>query len=471
MITRAAAEDADPRATFAGPIMLGLVVIGALSFAAFLVLSAFAPQLRQENDFGAHALSKSALGFAGAVDLLERRDWTVVLRRGQAYGAQTPRTWREFERTDNGARFDAKAPLLVLTPPPGDASRIARAVRAARGPVLVIMPKWEVYRDAAQTNWVRREGLMPPGYVGASLNALAGSVAVDTAWGVPDQPRALTSVKPENAEGDARPPDAGKGALKGGTDQDRRDPAAAFIARVPEALPLGAIDNMQTARGTELIPLLTTDSGPVLSMVRGRQVYVLSEPDLLNTHGVGDLDTAYAGITLLEALAGHSDTIVFDLSLHGLTRPRSVMRLAFEPPFLGVTLAALVVALLMAAHAAARFGPPARETRAFALGAASLVENSAALFRMTKREARMGPGYVALTRRLAVKAVGAAPADPVDTDEMLDRLGGETNAGARFSRLAAEAEDVERPSDLLRASQALYAWRRAIAPPKEDTPS
>ena len=58
---------------FSRAVVLALIVVGALSFAAFVVLSAYAPDLRSGSDGRGHALSRSAVGYAALVALLETR--------------------------------------------------------------------------------------------------------------------------------------------------------------------------------------------------------------------------------------------------------------------------------------------------------------------------------------------------------------------------------------------------------------
>ena len=50
--------------------VLWMVVIGVVSLGGWLVLSAYAPELRGADDPGAHALSRSAIGYAGLRELL-----------------------------------------------------------------------------------------------------------------------------------------------------------------------------------------------------------------------------------------------------------------------------------------------------------------------------------------------------------------------------------------------------------------
>ena len=71
----------------------------------------------------------------------------------------------------------------------------------------------------------------------------------------------------------------------------------------------------------------------------------------------------------------------------------------------------LVAAMLLAGwQAFARFGPAVRRERAIAFGKAALVDNTAALIRKARREARLGGRYVEVIRERAVDRVRRAGA-------------------------------------------------------------
>jgi hypothetical protein len=150
--------------------------------------------------------------------------------------------------------------------------------------------------------------------------------------------------------------------------------------------------------------------------------------------------------------------VVFDVSLDGLKHSPSLLKLAFEPPFLGATLCLAGAALLMALHAASRFGAPERTTRALALGKSALAENSAGLIRMAKREPHMAGGYLELNRGAVAKALGATRLSGAELDAYVDRLGERTGAG-RLSSLAEQIPAVKDRDSLTRFAQRLYQWR------------
>src|SRR5580692_10118895 len=83
---------------FRPAVVLFLVLAGVFSFSAYFVLQAYAPDLKGGDDGGAHALSHSAVGYAGLVRLLEAANVPVVIAR------------------DGPDKRDANWGMLVVTP-------------------------------------------------------------------------------------------------------------------------------------------------------------------------------------------------------------------------------------------------------------------------------------------------------------------------------------------------------------------
>src|SRR5215813_10089286 len=95
----------DSSGSFSIKVIIGLLVVGVLSFAAFIVLSAFADDLRKPEDGGPHAESKSAIGYEALVSLLQGEGMRVRVSRGglrelkgyNQLAILTPRSGWEFE--------------------------------------------------------------------------------------------------------------------------------------------------------------------------------------------------------------------------------------------------------------------------------------------------------------------------------------------------------------------------------------
>ena len=400
-------------ATIAGPkeagvfrpaVVLFLLLAGVFSFSAYFVLSAYAPDLKGGDDGGAHALSRSAVGYAGLVRLLQAGNVPVAVSR------------------DGPTKRDPNWGLLVLTPEETTKPSDLFDFTTATGPTLVVLPKWETVPDQLNSGWVKSAGLVNPTDL---KTLLAGRVAATVSQATGTAATRLTMAA---------------------------DPSQ-------PALYTGPIDHLQTLSAEGMTTVAADQTGAaVLVRTADSRLYILSDPDLLNTHGLRDLATANAGTSLLLGIRKGDGPVVFDVSLDGLKHSPSLLKLAFEPPFLGATLCLVGAALLMALHAASRFGAPERTTRALALGKSALAENSAGLIRMAKREPHMAGGYLELNRGAVAKALGATRLSGAELDAYVDRLGERTGAG-RLSALAEQIPAVKDRDSLTRFAQRLYQWR------------
>jgi hypothetical protein len=402
----AAASD---RPAFSPRTILALVLVGVVSFAGLAVLAAYAPEWRGAADPGAHALSSSAVGYKGALVMLKAEGGSAAVSR------VTP-----------GLRGPVVRDLMVLTPTPD--SRPADVIKFAYEPrLLIVLPKWATQPHPMHLGWVQKIGAETLGVVVTPML---------TPW----SKKTLLDLR----KGADRPKLYGAGGpFQAGT-----------------YLPLGSIDRLQTISGDGWAPALVDEQGHmVLAYAKLRpDVLVLADPDLLNNQGLAKLDNARAGMAILNTLRGDHG-VTFDVTLTGFGRGRSIGRTMLEPPWLAATLCGVAAAVLMGLHALARFGPVARRDRAIALGKRALVDNSAGLIRMARREAELAPAYATLTRTLAGRAAGVARG--ADPDRWLADLARRREAAAPED-LNAEAERARTRDDLLAIGRKLYSWRLEI---------
>ncbi len=389
----------DPR------VVAALVAAGIVAFALFLLLLAYAGDLRAGRDGRAHALSGSAIGFKGLVRLIE-------LGGGEARMIRTP--------ADLATEDLVVVTVEERTDPAGLHALLAR--RAAK-PTLLILPKWEVVEDELQRGFVREVGWHRPSAIERLLEKIGrvdiqhGSAASKTASGLD------------------------------------------FLAnyRVP------APKLVQTVFGEALRPLLVAGNGAaLLARIGGSAHYVLAEPDLLNNQGLKHARSARAALVLLAELnSTGAETVSFDLTLNGFARRPNALRLAFEPPFLPLTLVLFSAAVLAGLHGAFRFGPEAGEARAIALGKSALVENSAGLFKIARREHSAGGPYAELIREAAARQSGAHLAlRESELDAYLDHVS--PPDGPNFSTLAGDARRARTPFELLATARALFQWKKDL---------
>ena len=385
-------------------VMLVLVLVGCVSLSGLGLLAAYEPELRSGDNGQGHALSRSAVGFAAVARLLEKSGTPVVMRRGALSAT-------------------AGEGLLVLTPALGTSPTRLSDIEHA-GPVLVVLPKWVTIPHPARRSWVRAAG------------------------DVPDF--AALKVLPEPWR-------------QGLTLQRRPGTAAVRLAR-PDGRPIGVqprIENLRTLSGPGWVPVVVDEAGRgVLVMNQTTGVYVLADPDFLDTAGMKTLAGARAAIDMLSVIRAEGVPVVFDLTLHGFERSLNPLRLMLEPPLLGATLCLLAAMILVGVQAAVRFGPAQGQARAVALGKRALADNTAGLVRMARREHRMAAPYAEMVRAETARAVGAPRGlEGDELDPVLDRLGAASGVSHRISNLIERARAARTKADLMEVARDLYRWR------------
>jgi len=385
-----------------------MVLVGVFSFCALLVLFTYASALEGGDNGGGHALSKSAIGFAGLAEgLKDLGDPVLVSRHRLPVGRH--------------------AGLYVLTPPLPAADKDVTPMGFA-GPVLVVVPKWTTGPDPKHRSWVS-----------------AGAPASAEMFG---KESLIDRANVSRRTGVTRPVLSGLGAP--------------FAAGQTLAVgPTDALQTMNLAAWKGWTPVLADDRGQtVLAKAPYGPVYLLSDPDLLNNQGLKDPTTFATAAALIGTLRAEGGPVIFDVTLNGLGKQRSALSLLFDPPFLAVTLCLATAGGLAGFQAFCRFGPARREVRALALGKEVLADNTAALVRMAGREAAMGEPYAALTRDLAARAVGAPRGLTGEAlTELLDRLGARRGAADTLSYLTLLAKTARSRGQLADTAKRLYRWR------------
>jgi hypothetical protein len=391
-----------------GRVALVLGALTAVTGLALILLFAFAPDLRKTESSGADAYSVSAIGFAGLAKLLSYS------------GIAT--------RIEQGDPFSTTPSLTILTPSAATSVDDLRALTSSR-PVLVILPKWIAFPMQDKPQWVRKFSALNPRVAQRTTEPLA-EIPIPVQR-FPGNTHALAILK-------------GAAAPKG----------------FPDSLGVVDVENLQVIMGGATL-LMAGRYGPVLAESPSRGIFILSDPDLMNNQGLASEARAAAALAIVKALRKGNGPVAFDVTLDGLGRSPEIWSRLFEPPFLGASLAAFLVAFLIALHAVSRFGAPAVAARVFANGKKALADNSAALIRIMGREPGMAARYVAEARNQVVAALDIRRASPQEQARLLARL--EAGAGVTsYSDLAREAGNARSGGDLLRVARKTYAWKRGI---------
>jgi hypothetical protein len=399
-----------PAPAFSREVVIAMVLAGVFSFSTLAVLASFAPDLRTGGDPGAHALSKSAVGFGGLVKLLTLEKTPVVISRTRV-APSNPNALRVLTPDDRVKADDLKAMTDSAT--------------------LLILPKWDIAPDVRNRDWVTR-------------------AALDDASDILAHP-ASTLKKP---------------AL-----QRRSGAAVIALKRAQDGAPIGEVrvDSLQTLSAADLNPVVVDDVGDIILGEHkdedgdGDGVFVLADPDLLNTYGLRELAGAKVALQILDLARPGPGPVFFDVTLNGYERGRNLWKLAFEPPFLAATLCVLAAVMLMGLQAAVRFGAARRAERAIGLGKRGLADNQAGLIRMAKREPRMAEPYLRLIRDRTARVVGAGQVtDEARLEPLLDRLGAKRTT-LKIGDLSQEARAVADPAGLLRLARRLHQWKLEIS--------
>jgi hypothetical protein len=393
-------------------LIAAVVAIGVIAFITLWALIALGPQLSSGNDGGGHALSKAAPGYAGIVDLTERAGAHVELRRSEEAPVYEEE-WRE---------------LLILTPTHrAKADEIARVMKGHRGgPVLIILPKWQTGRHPQKPGWAG--GGFPIAPPAKLLPATVGKIDK-----IASEPHA-------------------RGAAAAGSIGGRRI-----------ALPLpGLRSQVIVADGFDTL-IGFPHGGAILAKHRSDNIYILSDPDLVNNLAFANRERAAAAAMLVDAIAAdaEADAVAFDLTLNGFGSQRSLLRFAFVPPFIGITLCLIAAGLLALWQAWMRFGPALKPGRAIAVSKAALIANSADLIKQARRELDGADAFVK-SQRIAIARRLHAPGglDDEATDRWIDRH--LRDGSDLFSSLARRLPLARNTHEFLEGAQALHDIRKDL---------
>lgn len=398
-------------------IILALVLISVFSLGALLALSGFAGDLRSKNNGRAHALSDSAIGYAGIVELLRGNDINVELSR-EELGADAGRTLRVITLSRPYQMPDRKD----LDP---DVS------------TLIVLPKWYVYPVKERPGWVQQAP--------APIGPLFGPETFKT-------PLA----------------DFGKNLKIAQVEVDDGTLTYDLKSNVME-LPMGRgfnIKNLQTLEGENLVSVMTANDRIVLGLVENTSIYILSDPDLLNTMGIALKTRARFGYDLLNGLAAaesrRAGTLTFDLSVHGFGRTQNLIKTLLTPPFLAATLCLLAAGFLIAWQAFARFGDPVTEERDYELGKYTLADNGARFIRIAQKEVSMADGYRNLMRRLVAKDFYMDRQSHDAIDDFLENREQKLNMSLKWKPLTQALLGSEDRAAFLITAKDMHKWRQEI---------
>ena len=222
-------ESGDRAEVISGRTARWLVAIGSCAFVAVLFLSVFSDALPPARSVQANAYSQSAIGHHAFVETLKRMDVPVTV-----------------SRYNSAERAGARGPLMLIEPQPARLDPVFVDGLSAADIVVVVLPKWIGEPDPVRPGWIS----------GVATYAMA----------TPE--RVLQEFDPD-----------------------------ATVTRLPRAVGWTrnetgiepTIDTPQLIRSTLLVPIIAAGAGILVGELwdGNRTILLISDPDILNTHGLG----------------------------------------------------------------------------------------------------------------------------------------------------------------------------------------
>jgi hypothetical protein len=387
-----------------------LAALAAASLGAAAFLGVFGDALYDPPSFAPDAFSRSAVGHRAFVELLRGLGHQVLLSR---------------HRTADKAP-EAVVALLEPRIGPDDATRegILEGVNGASRRLLVVLPKRGALPDPVRPRFVASAELLPVADAQRVLDALEIEAKV---------------VRPERS-----------------------------IAAWKGVLPAPSLDRPQLLLSERLVPLVESDGGILAGEIaeEGWSTLVLSDPDVLATHGLGRGDNAALAVSLVERLGAGELPVVVDETLHGFDQQPSITRELLRFPLVLATASALLAASLLAWAALVRFGRPRPPEPLLAPGKLFLVESTAGLLRHGGHAGLAAAAYLRAAKDEVVHRLrppgeaGEAGAWLARFAEARGREGPLRELDERVRRLGTRSKGGE--EETVRAAQAIHRWREEM---------
>lgn len=398
-------------AIFTKRTIVWLIAIGALAFVGMSYLMIYGEEFGDRKIAGASSFSSSAIGHGAFVELLEQSGIPVLVSRYDTLGRAG---------SDN----------LVILAEPESVEALQQLSRftsqnletVIAGPTLIVLPKWSGEPAWENDRWIGSSTLVPIDSVEPIVDLLSyGSVV----------------IRPGNAQ-----------AFSGAEQPDLLEP--------------------QLIRSFRLRPVIASDQGILLGVLGAgaRKVWVLSDPDVLSNHGIGNGDNAAFILSIIDQLRPPGGTVLIDETIHGFTQQPNLWRAIFEPPFVLATVQVAAVLATLVWAAVGRFGPPLKTERVFAPGAATLLDTSASLLKPGRHGGRILRRYGdGVARDVAERLHAPRGGSVSQRNDWFDRVGRARKVSLSFREIeaemaATEAAHTNSAARLTAIAGKLHQWKR-----------
>ena len=394
---------------FSRRLLIGWLVAAALILVVALFLAGNSGN--SLATVGPSTFSRSAIGYAGIADVLERLGFGVVR-----------------SRYDSPGRLTRGGVLVLAEPAPGAETAAMMRTLLRADTIFLVLPKWTGPPAPGKPAWLGEATPYDLSAVASVLHLVAPHASVAEVT-TPQWSRNPFNITPRI--------DAPIHVVHGG----RFKPV------------IGDADHMllgQLAAGR-------------------RTIWVLADPDVISNHGLAQPGNAALAVAMIARLRRGSGNVVFDETIHGfINAPASPLRLLFRFPFVMATIQALIAMALLLWATLGRFGTPQPAPSPIGAGRQALVENIAKLIEFTGHREEMIRRYVVETVRDVARQLHAPRGlQPAALVEWLQRVGAargvDTDCGALVAEATTLAEGGRRnPAALVRLARETHRWREEV---------
>jgi len=398
---------------FSGPVIAALFAGVTAIFALSIVLMSRDGSGRAVT--APSTYSKSAIGHAGLFEMLSRLGYPLDRSR---VGAQ---------------RNPGEGGLLVMAEPGLENFGSDAILTLERTPtVLLVLPKRAGRPDPGRAGWVSSVEPLPLRYVESVLRLV-----------VP------------------------KGQIQ------RLEAPKSFAVNQLGVVP-DFVSTAQLMRSDNLIPVVADGEDILIGEVKDddRVVWVLSDPDILENHGLERGKNAAFMLAALEKLRNPDEKgrIVFDEAIHGIAGPpANPFRYLFEFPFAIVTVLVLLATGLLLWATTSRFGAARPAPPAFDHGKGRLIANTASLLERAGHHGFVMHRYVHMVLRDTGRALHAPPQlDDAELAAWLDRVGHARGLPETSTSIIQRSDEGlaggrSKLTGLFQAARAIHQWKDRIA--------
>jgi hypothetical protein len=390
-------------------LMIGWVTAAVLT----LVISLYFMGGNGEGNttVGPSTFSRSAIGYAGIADVLQKLDVPVVKSRTDSLG----------ELTTGGV-------LVIAEPLPGAKNETIIRTLLKADTILLILPKWIGRPSDDKPTWIGDATHLDPDVAAWALHLVA--------------PKAdLADVKAEIWT----------------TNAFNLEPAIDAPVRL--------------MHGDRLQPVIGGADGMLLGQLhdKNRRIWVLSDPDIMSNHGLAHGSNAALAVAIIDHIRSGSGSVVFDETIHGFTAaPGNPFRFLFRFPFVMATIQGVLTIALLLWATVGRFGAPQPAPPALSAGRQGLLENIAKLVDIGGHREVMVKRYVLETLRDVGRQLhaprGLSTAALIGWLQRVAAARGVTaDCGALIEEAAALGESrVRNPASLVRLAREIHRWKGEI---------